>query len=268
MRITKIHPLVWVFHELVKNPQEIIDFYENNNQWDDWWTRGQYTMISEIEPREYKNFPTQEEFNKNIYENGLDTDKKIMQKRITDAIHTATEMFFKENHPDIEGLYFLSFDIAKYYSGGHMNYHTDFIQERSSMPGFKFHTTALLYPNENYKGGEISFLELDDQNNILWYKDYKPKAGDVVVFSTRPPIYHGVLPNSEEEKYIIRTYWRTNEEPTKEWLKGVEEYGEEKWNEIQEKIVKEKKGYQLTIQHENREFPITTLPKKESIRSK
>jgi hypothetical protein len=34
MQITKINPLVWVFHELVKNPQEIIDFYENEQEWE------------------------------------------------------------------------------------------------------------------------------------------------------------------------------------------------------------------------------------------
>lgn len=28
MNITKLHPLVWVFHNALKNPQEVIDFYE------------------------------------------------------------------------------------------------------------------------------------------------------------------------------------------------------------------------------------------------
>lgn len=261
MKITKIHPLVWVFHELVKNPQEIIDFYEANNKWEDWWTRGKYSPIKEIEPRNYKKFPSKEEFDNNLFESGLKTKNDTITKKITDAIHKASEIFFKENHPDIEDLYFLSFDIAKYYPGGYMTYHTDYIQEKHFLPGFKFHTTVLFYPNDNYEGGEISFLEFDDkEKNILWYKDYKPKAGDVVVFSTKPPIYHGVLENKSAEKYIVRTYWRTMEEETDEWKEGIKTYGEEKWNELQEERVKKIHAYQLHIPLDGRNFTITTIP--------
>lgn len=263
MRITKIHPLVWVFHELVENPQEVIDFYEGNNKWEDWWTRGKYSMISNIEPRQYENFPTEELWNKNLFEKGANTEEEIIRKKITDAVHKASELYFKENYPDIKNLYFLSFDIAKYYSGGDMTYHTDYIQERFFMPGFKFHTTVLFYPNDNYEGGEISFLEVDDEKNILWYKDYKPQAGDIVVFSSRSPIYHGVLENKNGEKYIIRTYWRTNDEPTEEWTKGIEEHGEENWNKLQEERVKAMHAYQIHISLDSRNFTITTIPDKE-----
>lgn len=260
MKITKIHPLVWVFHELVENPQEIIDFYENNNQWEDWWTRGKYSMIHEIQSSNYKKFPTKKEWNKNFSENLLNNKNETIAKKITDAVHQASEIFFKENYPDIEDLYFLTFDIAKYYPGGDMTYHTDYIQEKHFLPGLKFHTTVLFYPNDNYEGGEISFLEVDNKKNILWYKDYKPKAGDVVVFSSRPPIYHGVLENKNAEKYIVRTYWRTNEEPTEEWKKGIEEYGEENWNKLQEERVKAMHAYQIHIPLDGRNFTLTTIP--------
>jgi hypothetical protein len=97
-----------------------------------------------------------------------------------------------------------------------MNYHTDYRQERFLIPEIKFHTTAVFYLNDNYIGGEISFIELDDEQNILWSYDYKPKAGDVVVFSSNEPIYHGVNTIESGEKYMIRTYLRFNQPPTPE----------------------------------------------------
>jgi predicted 2-oxoglutarate/Fe(II)-dependent dioxygenase YbiX len=128
-------------------------------------------------------------------------------KTITDSIYKASRLFFEANYPDIkEELFFLSFDIAKYFPGGEMTYHTDYDQEQFYKPGLVFHTTVLLYPNDNYDGGEISFIEMDSEENVLWRHDYKPKAGDIVIFNSRPPIYHGVSPNLNAEKYIIRAY--------------------------------------------------------------
>jgi heme-degrading monooxygenase HmoA len=73
----------------------------------------------------------------------------------------------------------------------------------------------------------------------LWVYDYKPKAGDVVVFPSTPPFYHSSLKTENGTKYIVRTYWRTNQEPTEEWEEGIKKYGEEEWIKQQEEKAKE-----------------------------
>jgi hypothetical protein len=30
--ITKLHNMVWVFHEAIDKPEEIVDFYDNNKE--------------------------------------------------------------------------------------------------------------------------------------------------------------------------------------------------------------------------------------------
>ena len=265
MKITKIHPLVWVFHELVKNPEEIINFYEQEKEWTNWWTRGRLSRIFIANLDRHQTFPTEEVWNKELYKDLGDEIPKeyFIKKKITDAVYEASRLFFEANHPDIKDLSFFSFDIAKYFPGGAMTYHTDYDQERFFQPGPIFHTTALLYPNDNYEGGEVSFVELDNERNILWCYDYKPKAGDIVIFSSQPPIYHGVLPNLNAEKYLIRTYWRTYEEPTNEWKQGVLEYGEEQWLAKQQEKYAYLKASQMHKKFENRDMTITIAPPKE-----
>lgn len=88
-----------------------------------------------------------------------------------------------------------------------MNFHTDYKVEAYNEPGGKKHTTAIFYLNDDYIGGEIAFLELDDNLQIKWYDEYKPQAGDVLVFSSMLPIYHGVKTVEQGNKYMLRTYW-------------------------------------------------------------
>jgi hypothetical protein len=94
-----------------------------------------------------------------------------------------------------------------------MNYHTDYQVEREGIPEAKFHTTGVFYLNDNYDGGEISFLELNNEQEIIQKIDYKPEQGDLVIFSSNFPIYHGVKQVLKGEKYIIRTYLRYEEKP-------------------------------------------------------
>jgi hypothetical protein len=87
-----------------------------------------------------------------------------------------------------------------------MNFHTDYKQEDFHQPGPNKHTTAIFYLNDDYIGGEICFIELDQNQQIVWHDEYKPKAGDIVVFSSKAPIYHGVKTVESGNKYILRTY--------------------------------------------------------------
>jgi predicted 2-oxoglutarate/Fe(II)-dependent dioxygenase YbiX len=150
------------------------------------------------------------------------------EKMILDAFHKTTKIYLEEHNIKLNNYFFPNFDIARYYKGGSMNYHTDYPQEKYFIPEHKFFTTVIMYLNDNYDGGVLSFIEVDENKEILWRKDYKPKAGDVVIFPSKSPIYHCSTEVTEGEKYMIRTYWSTYQEPDDEWNAGVMQYGEEK----------------------------------------
>ncbi len=237
MEVFKIKPLIQVFHNAIEKPQEIIDFFENGYKWDDWYTFGKSLFITNIEPNHFESFPEKEKWDKVL--TSENTEEYKMLKRLTDGFYESTKLYFEDTQQEFKDMYFMSFDIANYHAGEWMDYHTDYIQQKENFPGFKFHTTAVIYLNDDYDGGELSFIELNKDKEILWVYDYKPKAGDVVVFPSTPPFYHSSLKTENGTKYIVRTYWRTNQEPTEEWEEGIKKYGEEEWIKQQEEKAKE-----------------------------
>jgi hypothetical protein len=121
-----------------------------------------------------------------------------------------------------------------------MTYHTDYIREPIVSPGYKFVITALTYFNDNYEGGEIDFIA----NGEAYM--YKPEAGDIVIFPSGHPellmsensIYlHGVMPATQNSKYLSRMYWTKYSSGAPEWFENEEKFGKAKWQEMQEEIM-------------------------------
>lgn len=240
MKITKLHPLVWVFHQALSNPADIISFYENNYEWEDWYTFGKAIDIDNIRQHTFEGFPSKDEFNEAYNEETFLQLKKREEAdhliSITNTFYTVTKEFFTDNNITIKEQGFFPFSLAKYVAGpaARMNFHTDYKKEDSDKPGPNKHTTAIFYLNDDYVGGEICFVELDENQQIVWYNEYKPQAGDVVVFSSKDPIYHGVKTVESGYKYILRTYWEEIEPATEYWLQGIEQYGESVWRDMEE----------------------------------
>lgn len=240
MKILKPHPFVWIFNEAIEEPQKIIDFYENNFEWEDWYTFGKMVDIK-FKDQIFNNFPNKEEWIEKTHQTNLYTEEEfLIIKQILDKFYDTTKLFMEENNFNKQKLGFFSFNLAKYIGSpvARMNYHTDYQQEKFKIPGKKMHTTTLFYLNDNYKGGEISFIELNEKQEIIWDYTYKPKAGDIIVFSSKHPLYHGVKTVENGNKYIIRTYWQNFEEPNEEWIEGVSKFGEEEWRKIKEEEAK------------------------------
>jgi hypothetical protein len=103
-------------------------------------------------------------------------------------------------------------------------FHTDFYQNDALEPGLKAEYTVTMYLNEDYDGGEIDFrifngtdqeMRLDGYSLKpldLNYGEvpkvmYKPQAGDVIIFPSRPPFYHGVRRVTSGSKYFVRMFW-------------------------------------------------------------
>lgn len=110
-----------------------------------------------------------------------------------------------------------------------MNYHTDFHHEDAESADAKQIITITFYLNDDYDGGEISFYD-EDSNTI---HNYKPKAGDVTVFPSARPFYHGVLPFSGNPRYLSRMFLMHTHKGSKEWLLNQEKFGKDVWAKME-----------------------------------
>jgi hypothetical protein len=128
-----------------------------------------------------------------------------------------------------------------------MTYHVDFQQEKIGRPGLFHYITCNMYLNDDYDDGQICFSVNDDRF------EYKPKAGDVVVFSSQPPYYHGVRKTLNKEKYFVRTFVMKNYSGSKEWINNQEKYGSELWEQMEKE--REKQERQSYIKHQDYQEP-------------
>jgi hypothetical protein len=82
--------------------------------------------------------------------------------------------------------------------------------------------TLTVYLNDDYDGGELSFL--DEKNLKISY--FKPKQGDIIVFPSFYPYFHGVDPIISGEKYLARTFITYSYDGSKKWNSLYERLGE------------------------------------------
>ena len=251
-KIEKPHPQIFIFKNAIKNPEEILEHFSSPfYSWEPWYTFGSQLNLSNLY-FDFNSFPTKEEWEeklrlvgkneiadflnqfikKNIQNQGriglTEKDLLFLQKseknikKITDLFYKTTSLYIKETGIEKNNLIFNPFNIAKYDDDAGisenfaMNYHTDFIQHESSIVENNFYVTCLFYLNDGYVGGEISFKVLDkNQKSVEFSYDYKPSSGDMIVFPSTPPFYHGVKKARQGEKYIIRTYWKNIQKENK-----------------------------------------------------
>lgn len=223
--VKKIHDLVYVFSykDELKNVYKLLaDGYndpENSPHfggWVPWSTFGEYVN----NPQEEKNF-----------------DGERAQKE-SHAVHTVNEIF-KETTDYYLNDFNLTADpewrrmgpsFCRYFDnvGGHWNhigneenprtkgvelamvYHTDYVYQDRFEDSWKFILTCTMYLNDDYEGGDLKF-KLNDETF-----EYKPKAGDVVVFPSGHPdllsengvFFHAVGAISKNPKYFIRCFYQ------------------------------------------------------------
>lgn len=115
-----------------------------------------------------------------------------------------------------------------------LSYHTDNHQYDTDSKGWKLFITLTVYLNDDYEDGELSFIK-EDTNEISYYK---PKAGDITVFPSMLPYFHGVEPISKGKKYLSRMFFAINYEGSEEWNNSVKKYGEEKFLKMEETRIK------------------------------
>jgi hypothetical protein len=237
--IEKINDSVWVFKNAIKDSQDIIEHFEQNHKWTDWYTFGNVINI-EMPHQYFDSFPTEEEW----YSRQNNSISHPIEKNINNLFYETTKKYIEENNIQYPSWHFEGWNIAKYNPQPEteyaMMYHTDFQREFAANPGSKFGVTAVFYLNDNYEGGEIIFRFFKDDSLKEIEKDfsYKPSKGDILVFPSGPPHFHGVLSVKSGEKYIIRNYWKYSSEGDQRWLDLKSKYGDSEWAKMEEDRLK------------------------------
>lgn len=232
-----VYPGIWRFKNAYKNSEAAIKHYDENLNWEDWYTFGNNCGIGSI-IAQFETFPTEQEWQERIISNTTDPFAKEIQQ----LYYEATSQYIKHHGITVDGDWdFQRMDIARYFvdksidpvNGYAMNYHTDNQQELTDRPGSKFRVTCIFYLNDDYEGGDISFKVLSqDGKTLLHEESFKPTAGDIFVFPSIHPYYHGVktvFGSGARSKYIIRSYWRWLSDGSEFYKEFMKTHTQEEW---------------------------------------
>lgn len=257
----KLFNKVNVYRNGLKNPKEYVDLLKESefvlggkyyfSEWKDWYGIG--TMMNVTMP-DKGNF---------VFEHYPDIDHAKKQKEfiedIANSFYKFTEDYIDEYNVVLpkwahSGISICRYDETKNTDYFALAYHTDTHEFDKESPGNKFAVTCTMYLNDDYEGGEISFLNEDKAEVVTW----KPQPGDVVVFPSGSPYFHGVHPILNGKRYIIRLWWFWDYEGSPEWHKNKEIYGEEEWKKIEHERIK--KEYDSGRYHRYVVFPGDKIP--------
>lgn len=250
LEFIKLYPKVYVYRNVFDNVDEFLEQSKKCVIWEKWYTFGNMLSLQES-PIKFNNFPSKEEYiSKRSWqtENENDVIRSILTKQLGEIFYDVTNDFLLRNpdcslpnwvkNPASVNQYIDGAGVSENYA---MNYHTDFVQSESEIPGQKFGITTTFYLNDDYEDGEICF-KINDH-----YISHKPQKGDVIVFPSMPPYYHAVRKSNGNDRYMIRSFWQFDYEGSEEWLKKQQEFGKETWDLMEQERIKE---YRFLNQHD------------------
>ena len=235
--VIELMPKVFVYRNAmpdIKNLHSIMkDSEENSNgkyylkTWDKWAHFGTYTQHkSEHEP----------------FEDGEMYDKeKYFVETVNNTYSKVISHYVEKLNIDLpESARFSGCSFSKYEpnidhmaNNMTMQYHTDFIMSQKDMPGEKFLITCTMYINDDYDGGNIEFF-VDGKTY-----DYKPEAGDILVFPSIAPYYHGVKTIKNGRKFFVRNFVMYEYEGSEEWLANQKRLGAYRWAKMEIQRIEE-----------------------------
>jgi predicted 2-oxoglutarate/Fe(II)-dependent dioxygenase YbiX len=236
----EIYPNVLVYRNMLSDPKKAAEIMSKSEaegegkyflkKWTPWAEFGTYTQSKWGDELNDADKSQQYEDEKDLFEEINNAyNKAISHYKFYTGLKLPEDAYFS-GHSYCK--YFDEIDDLK--NNMTMQYHTDYIISQKDMPGPKFHTTCTFYINDNYDGGDLEFY-ID--NNII---NHKPKAGDLVVFPSTDPYYHGVKKITNGNKYFVRNFVMTVYEGSEEWLKNQKTEGAYRWSKKEfERIEKE-----------------------------
>lgn len=223
-------PGVILYRNMLSNPELAYEIMmkselesKGKNFFQDWTQWAQYgTYTQAKQPQEW---PSEKEEMFHLEKNLFDEIALCYDKAISHYFkHTNIEIPHGARYSGQSWCkYFNKIDTLK--NNMTMQYHTDFIISQKDMPGEKFHTTCTFYINDNYNGGDIEFY-VDGK-----FVNHKPKAGDLMVFPSGEPYYHGVKTIPDGNKFFIRNFVMFDYDGSQEWLSNQKRFGAYKWSQ-------------------------------------
>ncbi len=242
--VTILDPNVVVFHNVLSDPDAYIDYYEENADWRGWYGFGRQVDSRAVSITGHPTMPTMELIDQKISEAEESVQRDEYLREVAQSFLEATKFYTSYTGKELPNWSLQPWGLARYIpdenliNNDHltMNYHTDYVMKDSESPGSKFAITAVIYPNDDYEGGEISFRVIGE-SGIEKEFDYKPKAGDMVMFPAEHPYYHGVRRLYNAPKYITRLYWSYEYQGSEAWHRLNAKYGD-KFQELESQRLK------------------------------
>lgn len=182
---------------LVNNPSGLMESIENSNS--------ELTDLDAITPwRDWVASNDGDEHDRYVFgsikhtdEDKLETSSeevKYIYRAISNALNKAGRTYCIQ-----QGINYFDpapISISKYIKGAAMGPHID----RDDRPNVQPTMSAVLYLNDDYEGGELSF----GNQNV----EIKPEAGSIIIFPSAEPFYHESKPVLEGEKFIVPAFWK------------------------------------------------------------
>ena len=197
------------FEKLIKTLEDL-DKINDKHTWEPWSASDNINSIyGETKTFNSKEFDNFEEF----YRIKINYVYEKIMKSFYNVCKDYAKFIKDENEPK----FLPAFDIKKYYEGTHMGSHFDQLGGDKTL---KY--SLVMYLNDNYEGGEISFTlkDLKNSNEIGPFPDYsdkrnrelinfgvKPKAGSIIIFPSYSPYYHTAHIVKSGIKYMVPAHW-------------------------------------------------------------
>ena len=197
---------VYYYTNVIEDPKKLVEAIENDNkdEWGEWmacsgqhYVYGTDKSISEADPSDEKNTY--------IY--------STLQKAFDDVARDYATAHGITDEPKLFPMY----PIKKYQAGTFMGAHFD--QQEGDE---RLKVSFVMYLNDDYEGGEISFTIRDPKGPIqgptpdsdfanadpaAYHFAVKPKAGSIIVFPPSPPYHHTAHLVKSGFKYMVPQHW-------------------------------------------------------------
>ncbi len=246
LNFNQIDQEILVYKNPFTNLDALVSSLETKD-WGPWYTFGDIYKVLKNNSYRSETFPSDSEWKEYTESCNLSNE----ESDIFNVFYSVTKHYTEFLDLSFDNWLCSNIDICKYYDANKtselekhssftsnestytMSFHTDYPQESMGCPGEKQMMTCNMYLNDNYSGGEIEFKIFSEDGDFKRIT-YKPEAGDVVIFPSKPPYWHGVRETTDGEKYFVRSFWYTVDKPSAEWLENEKKYGSDIWKEMEE----------------------------------
>jgi hypothetical protein len=234
----ELYPKVDIYRNVLNDPSQLYEVMNESEKtsegkyflktWDPWAHFGTYSQKKDL--REVSEEVQQEEM--------FIKEKKFVEE-VEEAYNKVILDYVERHNIELpEGWHFSGCSYSKYHANIDtldnsmtMQYHTDHITSQKDMPGDKFFITCTMYINDDYEGGDIEFYV---DGKLI---NHKPKAGDILVFPSTEPYYHGVKTINTNEKFFVRNFIMTPHNGTDEWLENQRRFGAYRWAKMEQERI-------------------------------